>query len=382
VLGHLAATQARDLDDARDAEPGKIMHERRCGELAALGEIPFGLYYGSVDATPLFVMLAGAYHARTGDLALAARLWPHVERALDWIDRHGDLDGDGFVEYARRSRTGLSNQGWKDSHDSVFHADGAMAEPPIALCEVQGYVYAARRQAARLAEALGRDDRAAVLRRQADQLRDRFDRAFWCPELGTYALALDGGKRPCRVRSSNAGHALYTGIALPERAGELARTLLDEDAYSGWGIRTVATGAARYNPMSYHNGSVWPHDNAMIAAGLADYGQKEAALRVASGRFQASRLVDLNRLPELFCGFVRRHGEGRRCTRSPARRRRGRRAPRSCCCTACSPYLKVVELLNLRVGDGRVDLHLEHHQGDVGLRVLHRDAPVRINIVK
>jgi glycogen debranching enzyme len=310
VLQYLASTQATDSDPAIEAEPGKILHETRSGEMAALGEIPFGRYYGSVDATPLFIILAGAYYDRTGDRELVQRLWPHIGLALQWIDKFGDMDGDGFVEYAQRSPKGLVQQGWKDSNDSVFHSDGRLAEAPIALCEVQGYVYAAKLAAARLSCALGDQEMCTALEAQAEALTARFEEAFWCEDLSTYALALDGKKKPCRVRTSNAGHCLYTGIVRPDRAYLVAETLLSPDSFSGWGIRTVAAGEARYNPLSYHNGSIWPHDNALIGSGLAKYERKEMAGRILLGLLDASRWADLRRLPELFCGLERRRGEG------------------------------------------------------------------------
>lgn len=310
VLEFLGEMQTIEVDPEMEAEPGKILHEMRCSEMAALKEIPFGRYYGSVDATPLFVMLAGAYFERTGDKESIDFLWPHIELALRWIDEYGDLDGDGFVEYSAHSKKGLVQQGWKDSNDSVFHADGKLAEPPIALCEVQAYAYAAKIAGSRMALALGRQEWSKELNSSAQKLRSKFQEAFWCPEISTYALALDGKKRPCRVRTSNAGHCLFTGIAKPEHASALAHTLLDEPSFNGWGIRTVALGEARYNPLSYHNGSVWPHDNAIIAAGFARYGLKAMAGKVLLGLLDASNHVELHRLPELFCGLERRVGEG------------------------------------------------------------------------
>jgi glycogen debranching enzyme len=308
VLETLAATQATETDEAADSEPGKIVHEMRGGEMARLGEVPFRRYYGSVDATPLFVMLAGDYLARSGDLETIRAIWPNVKAALGWIDRSGDLDGDGFVEYARMTERGLANQGWKDSFDSIFHADGSAAEGPIALCEVQAYVFAARRAAAAMARALGED--GSEHERAAEAMRRRFEESFWIEEMGCYALALDGSKQPCRVLASNAGHALFAGIASPERAAKLAQLLTGKRFFSGWGIRTIAAGEARYNPMSYHNGSVWPHDNALIALGLARYGHKEEVLKIFQGLADAAVYEEFSRLPELFCGFTRRRKRG------------------------------------------------------------------------
>jgi glycogen debranching enzyme len=310
VLQRLARFQAAADDPAADAQPGKILHEMRSGEMAALGEVPFGLYYGSVDSTPLMVLLAGLYFERTGDQAFLREIWPNVLRALEWIDGPGDPDGDGFVEYSRASLKGLANQGWKDSHDAIFHANGDLAEGPIALIEVQGYVYAARLAAAACAERLGETARAAELRAKAARLRESFEEAFWCEDLGTYAVALDGAKRPCRVRTSNAAHAMFSGIMSPGRAHSVAADIARPSFNSGWGIRTVASTEARYNPMSYHNGSIWPHDNAMIAAGLAKYGLIEGITPIFSGIMQAAAYMDQRRLPELFCGFRRRRSRG------------------------------------------------------------------------
>jgi glycogen debranching enzyme len=310
VLLHLGANQATTFDPETDAEPGKILHEVRHGEMAELKEVPFRRYYGSIDSTPLFVMLAGAYLARTGDVATLQRLWPHVEAALSWLEKYGDRDGDGFVEYGRRSDAGLANQGWKDSRDSIFHADGALAKGPIALVEVQAYAFGAWRAAATIAHALDRPERGVAFDERAQALRAAFDAAFYDQELGSYVLALDGQKRPCRVRASNAGHALLTGVALPERAEAVVKALMGPTSFCGWGVRTVASTEARYNPMSYHNGSVWPHDNALIAAGFARYGFKREAARIFEGVFAASTYIDLRRLPELFCGFVRRRAQG------------------------------------------------------------------------
>jgi glycogen debranching enzyme len=306
TLRLLADYQADRTDDYRDAEPGKILHEYRTGELARTGAIPHSPYYGTVDATPLFLIVLGEYVAWTGDLGLFDELRHNVGRALHWIDRWGDQDGDGYVEYRSTSEHGLVNQGWKDSGDAIIDQDGRIATPPIALVEVQAYVYAAKLAVARLYRRRGETEPAGELRKQAETLASRFDRDFWIDDIDCYALALEARKEPLRVVSSNAGHALWCGIARPERAERLARRLMADDMFSGWGVRTLSAGSCGYNPVGYHLGTVWPHDNGFITAGLKRYGFDAAAQRVADGIVAAAAEFGHRRLPELWTGFSRR----------------------------------------------------------------------------
>jgi glycogen debranching enzyme len=401
VLSSLSSTQASELNPDRDAEPGKILHEMRQSEMARTGEVPFGRYYGSVDSTPLFVLLAAAYHKRTADLELVSRISSNIERALDWIDHYGDCDGDGFIEYGVSSPYGLSQQGWKDSQDSVFYSNGTLAEGPIALCEVQGYVYAAKRDIADVFEHLGNQERAAALRKEAALLKERFHDAFWCEDISFYAIALDGAKRRCKVRSSNAGQTLFTGVGSADHCRKIVSELESERFYSGWGVRTIATSEARYNPMSYHNGSVWPHDNALIAYGLTGAKDKALVEKILTGLFDASIFFDLHRMPELFCGFHKRAGEAP--TLYPV---------------ACAPQawaagsvflilqsclgmqidatgaairfthpmlpesIPYVRIKGLRVGSAEVELEITRHQNTVTIAITDRRGEVAIMTVK
>jgi glycogen debranching enzyme len=362
--------------------------------------VPFAHYYGSVDSTPLFVWLAGLYVERTNDEDTLKELWPAIEAGLGWIDGPGDPDKDGFVEYRRASEQGLANQGWKDSFDAIFHADGKLAEGYIALAEVQGYVFAGKQLAARCAARLGKHELAKKLKAEAERLAERFEQAFWCEELGTYALALDGEKKQCRVKTSNAGQVLFSGMIREDRARLVAADLMRPHFFTGWGIRTVAHGEARYNPMSYHDGSIWPHDNALITLGLARYGLKHSVAHVFKALFDAATYMDLRRLPELFCGFRREKGRGP--TLYPV---------------ACAPqawasatpftlleaalglefdaahgeirlrnprlpaFLNEVVLRDLRLGASSVDLRVRRHGEDVSLEVLRTRGEIRVSIV-
>ena len=397
ALELLAAKQGTVVDDWRDEQPGKILHEIRHGELARAGIVPHTPYFGSVDSTPWFLILYAQHFRWTGDVAFAEKLLPAAEAALGWIDGYGDLDGDGFVEYLCRSDRGIRNQGWKDSHDSVVHADGRLAEPPIALAEVQAYVYMAKERIGDVYRALGREDDARRLAEEAETLRGRFNEAFWMEDEKFFAQALDADKRQVRTVTSNPGHALYCGIVDEEKAVPLAKRLLAPDMFSGWGVRTMSKSAPAYNPMSYHNGSVWPHDNALIAAGMKRYGFARSTNRVATALFDAAVQADYLRLPELFCGFTRRTPN------------RPVSYPIACspqAWAAGSPYLMLqamlgisarahqnlltvnlphlptwlntVEIRNLAVGDSRLSLVFRREEEITSFSLLSREGDVRV----
>jgi glycogen debranching enzyme len=401
VLNFLAATQATENESERDSQPGKILHEAREGEMARTGEVPFRRYYGSVDSTPLFLVLAAAYFERTGDSEFLRSIWSKIQLALDWIENFGDRDGDGFVEYARLSSNGLVQQGWKDSHDSVFHADGRLALGPIALCEVQAYVYAAKRGIGAVATALGYNEQGKDLECEAEALRRRFQEAFWCEEISLYALALDKEKHQCKVRSSNAGQCLFSGIASPEHAQRIAESLSSSAFFSGWGLRTIASSEVRYNPMSYHNGSVWPHDNALIAYGLSQTEGKDLPCKVLSGLFDASIFLESHRLPELFCGFSRSPGTGPTlypvaCAPQAWSAGAVFLVFQSCLglsVRAAEPMIRLtypslpasihdIRIQNLCVGGNSIDLELVRNAHSVSVSILRRTGNLQVSTIK
>jgi glycogen debranching enzyme len=399
ILDVLAAYQATEDDPRRDAEPGKVLHELRTGEMARSGELPHTPYYGSVDATPLWLILFGATFDWTGDRAMLDRLWPNAMAALRWIDEFGDRDGDGFVEYERRSERGLLNQGWKDSSDAIRDRDGHEAVPPIALAEVQGYVYDAKRRLARLAAIRGDIDLAIRLDAEADQLATRFELAFWMEDRRYYAMALDSDKRQADAIASNAGHCLWSGIVTPDRAREVVDRILRPEMFSGWGVRTFASGQPGYNPIGYHTGTVWPHDTSLIAAGFRRYGFDDASNRLVGQMMEAAQGFPDYRLPELFCGFDRTDAH----TPVPYP-------------VACSPqawaagssflfletmlglrahadrhelellhphlpdWLGKVTLTDLRVGDASVDLLFHRWRGTTSAEVLRKVGDVAVTI--
>ena len=392
TLRFLARHQGTRDDPFTDQQPGKIFHEYRTGEMAACREIPFIPYYGTVDATALYVMLLAEYVRWTGDLQLAQDLWPNVERALRWMASAG-----GHLTYRRRSRIGLEHQGWKDSHDAIMHESGELAAPPIAVAEAQGYYYASLLGAAGIAVQLGLAEPARRLRRRAARVQERFEADFWLPDAGYYAIALDGQDRPCRVISSNPGHCLWTGIVSPARAEAVTRRLMADDMTTGWGVRTLSSKERLYNPMSYHNGSVWPHDTAIAALGMLRYGFTESFLALTTGLFQAVQHFERTRMPELFCGFPRTDSLGP--TRYPV---------------ACSPqawsagvvfqlvtgmlrltpdasenrvtldrprlpaWLGWLELRGLRVAKSRIDLRVTQGRESAAVELLARDGDAEV----
>jgi glycogen debranching enzyme len=367
VLSYLAQTQAKDASAFKDSAPGKIIHETRKGEMTTLGELPFGQYYGGIDTTPLFVILAGAYADRSGDFALIDTLWPALLAALKWIETVIDSDNRGLLVYSRGEKSGLANQGWKDSEDSIFHADGRMAKGPIALVEVQGYAFGALLAMARLADKRGDTDTAMNWRARAEALRSRVEELFWLNDEGFYGIAVDGDGALCRVLASNPGHLLYVGLPCAERARRIIENLLSARFDSGWGLRTLANGETHFNPMSYHNGSVWPHDTALCAAGLARYGARAGVVRLLSEMFEAAVTFDMQ-LPELFCGFPRFAGE------PPIA------YPVACmpqAWAAGAPFMMLQACLGIHIDGFRSEIHIDQPRLPIGIdNLLLRDLAV------
>lgn len=400
TLRYLARWQGDKVDPFTEEQPGRIMHELRRGEMARAGEIPHVPYYGTIDATPLWLILLHETWCWTGDDALVQEMLPHAERALEWIDRYGDMDGDGLVEYARTSEKGLVNQGWKDSGDGIPFPDGTLPEPPIALVEVQGYVYDAKMRMALLFEAFGEPGRADRLRYAAAGLREEITRRFWLDELGTFALALDGDKQPLPTVTTNAGHLLWCGVPDAEQARRMAEGFLAPEMFSGWGVRTLSAVHPVFNPMSYHDGSIWPHDNAIVGLGLARGGHSRAALPILSALHDTALGMEYYRLPELYCGMRRKHG------------RRPVLYPVSCSPQAWAsgaffmllqavlgirphapsnllqirepllpPFLRELTILGLRIGESRVSLHFSRRGNRTLANLLDIEGePLRVRI--
>ncbi|MCE3223655.1 MAG: putative Amylo-alpha,6-glucosidase [Nitrospira sp.] len=384
TLRLLGLHQGQREDSWREEQPGKILHELRVGEKARLGEIPHTPYYGTIDATVLFLVLIGRHAAWTGQLALFHELRPNIDAALTWMARYGDSNGDGYLDYQRISEHGLDNQGWKDSGDALVNADGSAAIPPIALVEVQAYAYEALTSMAELYRRDGDTGRAGRLQQDAAMLRARFNRDFWLEEKGCYALALQAGGRPAAVVTSNAGHALWCGIADEEKARRTMESLMAESMFSGWGIRTLSADEGRYNPMGYHLGTVWPHDNSLIAAGFRRYGHERAAARIFSGLLEAALRFPDNQLPELFCGFARHeypvpvrypvacHPQAWAAASIPyliesilGLRPDALNNRLRICRPALPEFLSFMELSGVRVGSAKIDLRFERSNGAI-----------------
>jgi glycogen debranching enzyme len=399
TLTKLAEYQGTKVDPWRDEEPGKILHEIRVGELAGTGEIPHTPYYGSIDSTPLWLLIYGRVWMWTADREFAERLWPHAERALEWIDRYGDIDGDGYVEYQRKSEGGLDNQGWKDSRDGIVHADGTIPAGPIALVEVQGYVYDAWVQVARVARAIGKEDVAEELERKAEKLKERFNADFWMADEGYYAVALDGNKEQVRSIASNPGHCLWSRIIDQTRAPRVVRRLLAPDLSSGWGIRTLSSKNPAYDPIGYHTGTVWPHDNSLIAHGMKLMGFDDAANKVIDQLAICGGYFPSGRFPELFCGFAREDvpvpveypvacrpqawatGATLLMVRSYGGISADAPARKLDIVRPTLPFwLSRNDIIGMRVGDARVDLAFQSHEGATGCQVSRKDGDLDVLI--